>query len=215
MKPFATILLLLGLSALPGCAAADTSLTADEAAVARAASVEEAIALQARAQGSGIARWRGQIAGFDPIDADGIVVMTEPKEGEAVARHLRKVLADTGYGAYLRDQHFGHGPDEVVVTAVGEDGYLATVRPDAINYGMDHEAVMKRLAPWRQRYGLRLFGAGGDWMQFDITQPPADWQAFAREVYDLCPDVVDQGTGDIASLAREMEAARTLYLWWD
>lgn len=215
MKPFALSLLLLGLSSLPGCAAAEATLTADEAALARAAKVEEAIARQARAQGTGLARWQGQTADFNEITADGIVVLTEREQGEAVTRHLRKRLAGTAYRAYLRDQNFGHQPDEVVVTALDEAGYLAMVRPDAINYGMNHDAVMKRLAPWRPRYGLQLVGAGGDWIQFDITRPPADWQAFAHEVYELCPDVVDQGTGDVASLAREMESARTLYLWWD
>jgi hypothetical protein len=214
MKPFAT-LLLLALLALPGCAAADTELTADEATLVRATGVDPAIARHARTQGVGLARWQGQTADFNPITAAGIVVLTERQQGEAVTRHLRKRLADTAYHAYLREQNFGHQPDEVVVTALDEAGYLAMARPDAINYGMDHDALMKHLAPWRQRYGLRLFGAGGDWMQFDITQPPADWLAFAHEVYELCPDVVDQGTGDVASLAREMEAARTLYLWWD
>lgn len=214
MKPFALSLLLCVL-VFPGCADAGTALTEDEVALARAAKVDDAIARQARNQGTGLLRWQGQTADFETVSADGLVVLTEREQGEAVTRRLREALSGTAYHAYLRDQNFGYQPDEVVVTAQDDDGYLAMTRPDAINYGMDHEAVMERLAPWRQRYGLQLFGAGGDWIRFDITQPPTDWLAFAREVYALCPDIVDQGTGDVEGLAREMEAARTLYLWWD
>lgn len=214
MHPSAPLLLFLALLATSGCSAS-TPLTAEEMALAREARVDVAIARQARDLGTGMTRWQGQSADFEPITADGIVLLTDPRQGEAVTLRLRKALAGTAYHAYLRDEHFGYGPDEVVVTARDEAGYLAMARPDAINYGMDHDAVMQRLAPWRERYGLRLYGAGGDWMRFDITRPPDDWQAFAREVYAFCPDIVDQGTGDVEALAREMEAARTLYLWWD
>lgn len=214
MHSFAPLVLLLGLLVTAGCSAS-TPLTADEAALAREAHVDLAIAQQVRDMGTGIARWQGQTADFNPITAAGIVLLTDPKQGEAVTLRLRKTLAGTAYHAYLRDENFGYAPDEVVVTALDEAGYLAMTRPDAINYDMDHDAVMQRLAPWRERYGLKLFGAGGDWIRFDITRPPAEWRTFAREVYALCPDVVDQGTGDVQALAREMEAARTLYLWWD
>ena len=214
MHPAAPLLLFLGLLVTAGCSAS-TPLTADEAALARDARVEVAIAQRARDMGTGLARWQGQTADFDTITAAGLVLLTERKQGEAVTLQLRKALAGTAYHAYLREENFGYEPDEVVVTALDDAGYLAMTRPDAINYGMDHDAVMHRLAPWRQRYGLQLFGAGGDWIRFDITRPPADWLAFAREVYAFCPDVVDQGTGDVETLAREMEAARMLYLWWD
>lgn len=48
-----------------------------------------------------------------------------------------------------------------------------------------------------------------------FKKTPADMDAFAREVYEFCPDVVDQGVGTVHALAREMRKTGALYLWWD
>jgi hypothetical protein len=37
----------------------------------------------------------------------------------------------------------------------------------------------------------------------------------AEEIYSMCPDVVDQGTGTVEELAREMKESKLLYFWWD
>jgi hypothetical protein len=39
--------------------------------------------------------------------------------------------------------------------------------------------------------------------------------AFAREVYQFCRDVVEQGTETVEKLAAEMKRSNRMYLWWD
>ena len=51
-------------------------------------------------------------------------------------------------------------------------------------------------------------------VRFD-AKPPADWMALAREVYEFCPDIVDQGTETVERLAYEMRVTNELFLWWD
>jgi len=79
----------------------------------------------------------------------------------------------------------------------------------------DHEAVIEQYRQWEKQYDLKLVGAGQDWLEAEIRNPPKDWLAFANEVYEFCPDIVDQGTGDVASLAEEMKRSGVVYLWWD
>jgi len=38
---------------------------------------------------------------------------------------------------------------------------------------------------------------------------------FAKEMYKVCPDIVDQGTGSIEALAEEMKKTKRLFFWWD
>jgi hypothetical protein len=38
---------------------------------------------------------------------------------------------------------------------------------------------------------------------------------FAKEVYQFCPDVVDQGTETVEALASERKRTNRVYLWWD
>lgn len=66
-----------------------------------------------------------------------------------------------------------------------------------------------------KKYSLELIGASGDWCEFIIHNEPGSWNEFAKEVYTVCPDVVDQGAGDIEKLANEMKRTRRLYFWWD
>ena len=40
-------------------------------------------------------------------------------------------------------------------------------------------------------------------------------KAFANEVYEFCPDIVDQGVGDVEKLAAGIAATKEVYLWWD
>jgi Domain of unknown function (DUF4253) len=37
----------------------------------------------------------------------------------------------------------------------------------------------------------------------------------AAEVYELCPDVVDQGTMTVEVLEEENKASGRIFLWWD
>lgn len=209
---FAFLLLTMGVGA---CMAGEWSLTAEEEALAVAAKVEPSVVRKVRSMGERLTRWTGQNEAFDEVPADGIVLHTASGKGEEINARLRVALAGTSYRSYLLENAYGHGPDQVVVAAVDDAGFLAIVRPDAVNYGMDHEAVMVRYREWQKRYGLNVLGAGVGWIDAEITLPPADWKALARDVYAFCPDVVDQGTGDLDSLAREMKETRHLYLWWD
>jgi hypothetical protein len=93
--------------------------------------------------------------------------------------------------------------------------YLAVVRTDGINYDLEHAQVLARYREWADRFGLSLVGAGQDWLEAEFSSQPSDWLAFAREVYEFCPDVVEQGTNDVETLAQEMRSTNTLYLWWD
>ncbi|MCW2752439.1 MAG: hypothetical protein JWR83_3549 [Aeromicrobium sp.] len=200
---------------LVGCSSAKADLTPAERSLASAARVDPAIAAKVRGLGTSIERMHGQTPGFKQFAANGIVLNTEPKDGRLVLPKVRQLLAGTTYDAYLLDETYGYGPDKIAVLKANDHQYLALVRTDAVNYDMDHEAVMERYRQWEKKYDLKLVGAGQDWMEAEIRNPPSDWLAFAKEVYKFCPDVVDQGTGDVPALAKEMKRSSDVYLWWD
>ena len=151
----------------------------------------------------------------DEVPTAGLLVHVRPGTGYESLAALRGKLVGTPYRAYLADNAFGHGVDKLAVLQADDAGYLAIARTDGINHDLDHAAVMAKYREWHAKYGLRLVGAGLDWLEAEFERPPADWKAFAREVQAFCPDIVDQGTGDVDALAREMEQQNTLYLWWD
>ena len=174
------------------------------------------LAERVRAEGVGLERLMAQTPDFDEVPAAGVVVVTAPGEGRARLVALRRLLPGSGFRAYLKEERFGSGPDRVAVARVADDAaYLAIVRTDGVNHGLEHEDVMRLYAAWDARLGLRLDGAGLDFIEARITRPPADWDALAAEVHAACPDLVEQGLGSVEALAEDMRRHQTLSLWWD
>lgn len=85
------------------------------------------------------------------------------------------------------------------------------------NYDIGNKEVIAKLKKWNSRFPFDIIGAGFDWVEANFKVLPSDKEikSFAKEIYDFCPDVVEQGAGDIKSLIEEIKNSRKLYLWWD
>lgn len=194
----------------------DIALTESEEALFSNAGIDLETARAIRGLGVAVEQLQGLDDDWEQIDANGILLETRTNQGEAVLRRLRDVLDKARYSAYLHDQGFGFGPDSIAVLADPDPWeYLKILKINGINYDVEHEDVIRRLRDWDSLYGLNIVGAGMDWLFAEFDNPPNDWAAFAEEVYEFCPDVVDQGAGSIEALASELKGMGGVYLWWD
>ena len=78
-----------------------------------------------------------------------------------------------------------------------------------------HVAILRS---WHERFGAKLAGLRGDVINLNIALPLHQRDiamAVAHEQYEYCPDIVEQGTNDISSLAASLINARWWYFWWD
>jgi hypothetical protein len=112
------------------------------------------------------------------------------------------------------EQHPGQA--ELVVGA-GKNQFdiLRLARTDAANYDKTTEDIIQKLSVYDADYGIVIFGATTDTVRFVLTALPEDMMAFANDVYDFCPDIVDQGVGSVQGLADEIARYQALTLWWD
>ena len=58
-------------------------------------------------------------------------------------------------------------------------------------------------------------GIGFDFCECEILNKGIDYAKLAAEVYEFCPDVVEQGTDTVEALEEEMSDTGIIYLWWD
>ena len=175
-------------------------------------------ALMARVRASGLVFERLQMEDGDGVLVShaGLVLVTPPGQAAAALDSVRATLANTAYGAWINDDGFGRSPDKIAIMKTHDQFvYLGVAHTDGINWDLDHAAVAARYREWANLYGLELRGAGLDWLSARISKPPKDWTAFAREVYEFCPDIVDQGAETVEALTTEMRTRNELYLWWD
>jgi hypothetical protein len=198
------------------CASGQPSLSPVDEQLIASLGFDRDMMVAIRSSGTSFERLTGPTEDDDSAPAAGIVLVTRSGQGRDALRAVRSALDGSGYSAYLNDQAFGHGPDKIaVMKTTNPYDYLAVVRTDGINYDLEHAQVLARYREWADRFGLSLVGAGQDWLEAEFSSQPSDWLAVAREVYEFCPDVVEQGTNDVETLAQEMRSTNTLYLWWD
>jgi hypothetical protein len=71
---------------------------------------------------------------------------------------------------------------------------------------------------WHERYEAEIVSITHDVMEFSVAKPPVTKEAaieLAKEQYIFCPDIVDQGVGDVSTLAATLLNSNYWYFWWD
>ncbi|HEX9733965.1 MAG TPA: DUF4253 domain-containing protein [Thermoanaerobaculia bacterium] len=120
----------------------------------------------------------------------------------------------------------------VVFRGAVPDPLLWVRQTNAANYDLGTAAILAKLKEWEPLCGVRLIGAGFDWVWLDLVRLPADLEAFARDAVDFCadllPELVDEdeleeededggayeATG-VAALVERLRQEPSLVLWWD
>lgn len=200
-----------------GCARTPVGLTEADRALAAATGFPEPLLLTIKQAGDALRRLEGHDEEGELQPAAGVTIDVKAAKALPTVRRLQET-AGPGYRVFVSEQHFGigGGGDEVSVLRA-EDPFdpIRVMGTNGINYDIDTAAVIERLKKWDAEFGLDLHGAGFDWLEGTLRRPPADMARFAAEVFEFCPDVVEQGTGSVEALADEMRKSNTLYLWWD
>ncbi len=78
-----------------------------------------------------------------------------------------------------------------------------------------HCALFKR---WAERHGAEPVGITGDTVEMIVEKKPVTEEealALAREQYAYCPDLVEQGLGNLETLAVTLEKNPLWSFWWD
>ena len=70
---------------------------------------------------------------------------------------------------------------------------------------MDTDQLIARLRDLHERLGIDIFQAETDTIQFRFLSPPKEPRALAEELYEFCPDIVDQDCGSVEALAQGLE----------
>lgn len=149
----------------------------------------------------------------------GISVIVPEGDALDVVAAIRAKLG-AGYSAFLGTtlwlgDEVHPGEVEVVVAPIEEKwDILRLARTDAVNYDMQTEDVIDWLSARDSMLQIDILQANTDTVFAALGAVPADIDSFLKELYEFCPDIVDQGTGSVEGL-REMIDGRVLYLWWD
>lgn len=150
---------------------------------------------------------------------EGYSALVPEASAKALLLKLRPMLP-AGYVAFVGTTRNLDDPGirgSELVVAPGNDQFdiVRLAATDGINYGLTTEDIVRRLKEWDQKFGIDVWQAETDTLQMDLKREPDNMRTFSPELYKFCPDIVDQGVGDLDSLQKEIRKQQAIYLWWD
>jgi hypothetical protein len=152
-------------------------------------------------------------------DSSCISVIVAEAESRKYLETLRKTIplgyvAFVGTSRWLGDEKH-EGVELVIGKGQSQFDILKLARSDAVNYDMQTDDLIRKLREYHEAYGIDIWGAETDTIQFRLLKAPPDMKKFAEDLYKFCPDIVDQGTESVDALADEVRKSQEVFLWWD
>ena len=133
-----------------------------------------------------------------------------------IIKSLRPKIEYKGYRIFVTEgNHLEDKRKIAIVRCMDEFTPLVYMQTNGGNYGLETLQLVRYLSNLSESLDLKLVGADNDWCEYEIQKEPDDWAKLANSLYELCPDIVEQGTGDVDALTEELIRSKRLYLWFD
>lgn len=145
---------------------------------------------------------------------NGIHSSISDEKANSIVKKLKEKFRTNGYLIFV----FTGEEDSKsigVIKGTNDLNILRYRQTNGINYDYENEDVVAKISEWNDRFGLTVIGCGRDWLELEFKKLPTDLDAFAEEVYEFCPDSVDQGVGEVRNLKELIKEMNGIWLWWD
>jgi hypothetical protein len=138
-------------------------------------------------------------------------------EQNGLVKRLFEPVKAKGCYVFRVENNFGldGARDQIGVAATTNCYDVISLQAVSTNGEMSTAGVIRWLKDLEQREPFRITGCGVDFIEGEFLTPIDEPDKLAAQMYEFCPDIVDQGLEDVAALARELKSKRTLYFWWD
>lgn len=132
-------------------------------------------------------------------EVDAVAVAVSRDRVGPIVGELQSHLRPRGYRAFWTTMYNENGStrDDVVAVlkSLDDSEIIRLQRTNGGNYGVSMEAILEKLDSWRTECELQIVGAASDWVAIEFSTLPQDICAFAEDIYEWCPDTVEQGVG--------------------
>ena len=73
------------------------------------------------------------------------------------------------------------------------------------NYEITNDDILKKLEHWDSQYGIEISDVAADRVLVTFNSLPTDVEALAKDIYEFCPDVIEQHFGVMDEMVEMME----------
>jgi hypothetical protein len=83
---------------------------------------------------------------------------------------------------------------------------LIKMNTAAPNYDITTAQIIAKLTEWDSKYGVKITEASQSLVGVQFTRLPKNLDALAADIYDFCPDTIDQGFDNYPPMLEEDES---------
>lgn len=105
--------------------------------------------------------------------------------------------------------------DLTIVKATNQFEVVKLMNTQGPSYDVTNEMVINKIKKWDKQVGLQLIVVQEDRIEAQIDKLPKDLEIFTNEIYELCPDVIDQGYGGMDEMIDDYQLNKYFWMWWD
>ena len=151
----------------------------------------------------------------DPLA--GCVAFELPKEqAEKILKDYHSAFLKRGFYLMRKERGYTSGKDKLALLPTADwKLVLQAFQTNGCNCNVSTPDIVRWLDELAKTQPFLLTGAGFDWCEGHFTKPIKNTRRLAQKMYEFCPDIVTQGTGDVARLALELKKSQRFYFWWD
>ena len=145
-----------------------------------------------------------------------IKINAKEKISTEIVKEFREKLKSKDLIIYKSEENYGQKDDFItIIKSKNKFEPLYFEGTNAVNYDMNTPQLIEKLKIWDKLYGIEFNGVGFDFLSGDFNTLPKDLKKFSKEMYEFCPDIVDQGVGDLGKLEETLKESKSFFLWWD
>src|ERR671913_648597 len=103
-------------------------------------------------------------------------------------------------------------------TKTSDDGFaiLRKKETNGDNYDVSTDDIIARLKKWQKLCSFQITSADYNVVKLKFDTLPKNLNAFIKDAYDLCPDLVQVDEDlDLELLKEQLPKTKKMTLWWD
>lgn len=147
----------------------------------------------------------------------GCVSFQAPTEiADKILKEHHEAFLKRGCYLFKSERGYTSGKDTLTLfPTTNRAEVLAAYQTNGANFEIYTADVIRWLDELEKTQPFLMTGAGFDWCEGAFTKPLADSKKLVKRMYEFCPDIVDQGLGDVSRLALELKKKQQFFFWWD
>jgi len=113
------------------------------------------------------------------------------------------------------DDSYNSYYDIVIAPVADQLELIKFVGTEPVNYGLSNKDVVDWFRKKQSEFDFDIIVADFSRIETKLKSDPKSYEKLGKEIYEFCPDVIDQGHSDMNELIEYLKTSKHMWFWWD